>query len=1249
MSANPVEASLEEGRSDAVLRTYRALAEQLKSDDGHPSAQVARALTHPSLLGRLCACCCRDASSQAAPEDLRQAALRVLGYACHNPSIACALPASVASAIAPALHTAIDTARSKSTCNMAVWVVSVQNLPPATLTASHDVSTSVAKVLAEPRFASPTLEAEALTALSRLLTGTGSPAVSPEDTADVWAPVLYRRLVGDNAKVRDRAAVVVGQLLESWSGRAPRKLAQMLHAELADAPELLRRLDALLGDAATAVEGLRAWGLLLGLLGPELLRGGLINKLLSRIERPLVSPDTPVRVAAFEAWEFLVNVFASDKATFLSHKRISLLLKPLTVCMESPGADVEVLLRCAATWRAIANSVPEESALQGFGVVVRPALQILLSRQSVPDTVATQCYEYAGRALHCPTSSADSQGPPPVPSIEKPPRSLPKKVDLKWAEEHSAFLCSVVLKGLKYAPRAPRPDGILECVSSLFCGLVVRLSSLLVDGSGAGESATEAAALSEASKPVFRLLLSAVAGLTGDASDFACKMRQTVSRMADCVFQHVPQHILAGPACAFKIDGDGEVERTACAHLVLSWSSSLALFAASPPAIFCGPLGKMVKCFLSSGELLPQAGLVLQRLLESLEASPSSKPLYGICYEMWCAVVAEIIVGAEQSAVLEVIRPAASQPTGAPLALSFPLRVAARAGRDEAALPAQRVPDTLCKLLCAVSQWAQLKVGKASRYSSLLCAELAQADTPAGLVLAGNALGDIASAVDWSPAEETASVASRKRARPDDAWTAGASGCLSSEQRAVLEAAGCVLLRLHTELSSAAAPLDLYASAARAIAAVATSLTAIRSAAVLCAATALHVAEPMSVWVAAPKPCEDAPASADDAVARVKQAAFSLWDAFCSCARGCGGPYDSAALTALEGALRAGLSSKHRKVKGSAVELWNATFGAARERLAYPRELAAVLAQLRDKVALRLPFFEDAAPADRDRDPSSVLYEEATAVDDVLIAEPPLKRPAAVIPAALKESAAPRAAPPSPTPAKSASGRKQPARRAEPSQYVAVDGTTQPQQVDADDGRDSEIAEPGAEQQRMAAAPSDQPSSHTIVSARAPSPIISVVAAAPAPAAECEAVHEEARVVEPALGVTASGRANAIDVPARLMSLETQPAADREQTTQLTVPAAGDTEVQRADDTLGPSGSTNAAGVGAACKAYAEAAKTLVDAVLRERLREDAGQAEDEAAVMQALAESACVTKLLTDRLVAARTERLRKLSGLHL
>ena len=131
------------------------------------------------------------------------------------------------------------------------------------------------------------------------------------------------------------------------------------------------------------------------------------------------------------------------------------------------------------------------------------------------------------------------------------------------------------------------------------------------------------------------------------------------------------------------------------------------------------------------------------------------------------------------------------------------------------------------------------------------------------------------------------------------------------------------------------------------------------------ASSANGFAEALAEWANEPLPQSTGRAAEDDAVASVKAGMISLLESFLGSVTafvGLGRPVDlTRLLSGMDGPLSGCLRSKHRKVKTAAVDMWNATFGAAvMQKFEYPPLVYSALADLRKaKTPLALPFWKE--------------------------------------------------------------------------------------------------------------------------------------------------------------------------------------------------------------------------------------------------------------------------------------------------
>lgn len=185
----------------------------------------------------------------------------------------------------------ITTTKNKSTCNLAVWCISVQNLSASVLSAEEILHA----LLSALRHAieglgatdSSSVRHEGISAVARLILQCPQ-AIFNEQIVSLWLPLLLLHMLDPVVKVREKATSSVAMCmvqLSKVSKTVPEHISQCVFDALAD--KLLRAIN----DKMEANEDLvvvRTWGQIVGLLGRFILKSDLINTLL---KIPSVSTD----------------------------------------------------------------------------------------------------------------------------------------------------------------------------------------------------------------------------------------------------------------------------------------------------------------------------------------------------------------------------------------------------------------------------------------------------------------------------------------------------------------------------------------------------------------------------------------------------------------------------------------------------------------------------------------------------------------------------------------------------------------------------------------------------------------------------------------------------------------------------------------------------------------------------------------------------------------------------------------------
>eukprot|EP00026_Physarum_polycephalum_P001107 Phypoly_transcript_01108.p1 GENE.Phypoly_transcript_01108~~Phypoly_transcript_01108.p1 ORF type:complete len:1198 (-),score=163.25 Phypoly_transcript_01108:89-3652(-) len=422
---------------------------------------------------------------QNGPDKVVQVALRVLGFVIHSANIVTYYNEGQIKELVALLVRTITTAQEKVQCQLAVWCVSVQALN-LSKTPLQPLVEAVVYAINSP-FKSPGIETEAMSALGRLIVQV--PQGMLQEIA-LWAPPIFTRLllVGDplSAALREKAEMVWRLALPHLSP-APEHLSTVVFEALTSADNLF---DSLLGLLALqdkeALHAVRVWGYLILALGKYLLKGDLINHLLKIPNKTFLHASTSVRIATFHNWRCLIDNF-SDGDSLNSTRRLKLLMMPF---YNSITKDPDVSARQAGfmTWAYLVSKVACAKLLDNSEVFKQVILSYLthVVRDSEPD-IYNLGLEAAGLLLRNPEAIAQGNSHPLsrhttldiLANIQLEPNS--ELLQQQNAQALVFFLSVVQEAGMKSSLASAEPNNTLHPVTfdlarEVWRGLVQRVS-----------------------------------------------------------------------------------------------------------------------------------------------------------------------------------------------------------------------------------------------------------------------------------------------------------------------------------------------------------------------------------------------------------------------------------------------------------------------------------------------------------------------------------------------------------------------------------------------------------------------------------------------------------------------------------------------------------------------------------------------------------------------------------------------------
>ncbi|GKB92459.1 putative telomere-associated protein Rif1 [Tanacetum coccineum] len=214
------------------------------------------------------------------------------------------------------------------------------------------------------------------------------------ETANVWAPPIYRRLVSADKREKDMSERC---LLKVKSTICPPPMALSKALVVDVKKKLLPALEELLKQGKK-IQAMQAWGWFTRLIGSYAIKNRhLINQLLKIPEQTFPDSDPQVKIATQIAWEALIDALiilpTQESATKAANedffeangltKSIKLIMTPLIGIMSSK-CDTSVHLSCLNTWKYLLHKfdtfVNHPSVIK---TILNPILKVVF--QAGPD------------------------------------------------------------------------------------------------------------------------------------------------------------------------------------------------------------------------------------------------------------------------------------------------------------------------------------------------------------------------------------------------------------------------------------------------------------------------------------------------------------------------------------------------------------------------------------------------------------------------------------------------------------------------------------------------------------------------------------------------------------------------------------------------------------------------------------------------------------------------------------------------
>ncbi|OWF47711.1 telomere-associated protein RIF1-like isoform X2 [Mizuhopecten yessoensis] len=299
---------------------------------------------------------------------LAHSALQVLGFFLHDSDNVGSLSATNVGNVISVLTNCVSQTDDKTTCTRALWCLSRQNLP------SDVVNKNVSMMLNSAEFAmekwklqSITVENEASNIIARLL------EVCPKEMINhivQWGKILLVQLVHSAIKIREKALEVVNTQLSSLMTEQ-KVLSKFLMTDFNK--KFGAEMERLFGSRHE-IHVLKTWGILVQILGDDLHRGSFINHVLPIAELGFKSSNPEVKCLAFQAWQQLIDNFATNNAILTDPKRIKLVMQVFK--LNNAKSENVALTKLQVWWHFIWLLGPKVSA--HFDQVCVPLLHFCL-------------------------------------------------------------------------------------------------------------------------------------------------------------------------------------------------------------------------------------------------------------------------------------------------------------------------------------------------------------------------------------------------------------------------------------------------------------------------------------------------------------------------------------------------------------------------------------------------------------------------------------------------------------------------------------------------------------------------------------------------------------------------------------------------------------------------------------------------------------------------------------------------------
>ncbi|XP_065053383.1 telomere-associated protein RIF1-like isoform X2 [Rhopilema esculentum] len=304
---------------------------------------------------------------------LVQSALQLLGFLLHCPEIVTSFSGGILKSILEDICTVLRKTDDKGICARALWCLSKQNMPDDII--SKELSNLLPVInscLVGKNFDSSTVELEAINVFQRLLKHC---PVQMIENGEVWFKMVYPFVISRNTKIAERSLVFLEKNLVMFK-QHHEKLSTTLISDLQEG--LVERLRAIF-DSKRELFVLRVWSCFVTILDKNMHQGTRVsNSLLKVEEMAFKARSTDVLIAAYKAWQFLIDNFATSEDAICSQKRLKLLLMPLVNATSSSQRNANVEQARFDCWLHLIRTLKHKINTI-FSQVINPFLEFLFS------------------------------------------------------------------------------------------------------------------------------------------------------------------------------------------------------------------------------------------------------------------------------------------------------------------------------------------------------------------------------------------------------------------------------------------------------------------------------------------------------------------------------------------------------------------------------------------------------------------------------------------------------------------------------------------------------------------------------------------------------------------------------------------------------------------------------------------------------------------------------------------------------